>query len=107
MLAGRVAELYESCTGLFEKFLVRGQRAVSDYLKRDIDPHPHPLGDAPRGLDQPMPSSARAADAVELAQRSGVTERLGERAKEQPRAGRPGWVFTQCAEITGDFQVAA
>jgi hypothetical protein len=62
------------------------------------------LGDARRGLDQPMPSSAGA---VEPARRSGVTERLGERAKEQPRAGRPGWAFTQCAEITGDFQVAA
>lgn len=28
--------LYNS--GLFEKFSVRGQRAVSDHLKRDIDP---------------------------------------------------------------------
>jgi hypothetical protein len=80
VLAGRVAELYESCTGLFEKFLVRGQRAVSDHLKRDIDPHPHPLGGARRGLDQPMPSSAGAADTVEPAQLSGVTGRLGERA---------------------------
>jgi hypothetical protein len=73
----------------FRKIFGTRSARVSDHLERDIDPHPHPLGDARRGLDQPMPSSAGAADAVELARRSGVTERLGERTKEQPRAGGP------------------
>jgi hypothetical protein len=65
VLAGRVVELYESCTGLFEKFLVRGQRAFPTISNGTLIPIPTrsatrvagSISRCRRAPERPMPSS--------------------------------------------------